>query len=221
MSADWRYESKTCTDRSCLLSMGNRVSARRGSGGRSRRGAAIGEFAIALISLFLLIFFPCCNAVLFWSAYLSLDNINREVVEAVAMSETIKLAQRRSHELLARYTNPLLTLYQPVQLDSQSADRLMIVVNRTGDCEYYDVAQGLPRDRQPGFRDNRSRLSYSYRLRVNCVIHPFFNLSSIPLIGQTAIVGRSTQVIVTAMAPIENLDSLNSVDNSQGVELRL
>jgi hypothetical protein len=208
--------------RSCPLLMGKMVRARSGTRGRSRRGATIAEFALTLISLFLLIFFPCCNAVLFCTAYVSLDNINREAVESVAMSDTAELAERRTHELLTRYINPLLTLYQPVQLDPQSAAHLMIAVNqRDGDCQCYDAARGLPRDKQPGFKDNRSRLSYSYRLQVDCVIRPFFNLSSIPAVGQTAIIGRATQVSVSAMAPIENLGSLNSVDHSQGLNQKL
>lgn len=220
MCADSKYADKSLTnrrdhDRSCPLLMGKIVRARPGVRDRSRRGATIAEFALTLISLFLLIFFPCCNAVLFCSAYVSLDNINREAVESVSMSDTMELAQRRAHELLTRYTNPLLTLYQPVQLDPQSAAHLMIAVSqKDGDSQYYDATRRLPRHEQPGFKDNRSRLSYSYRLQVDCVIRPFFNLSSIPVVGQTAIIGRATQVSVSATAPIENLGSLNSVDNS-------
>lgn len=125
------------------------------------------------------------------------------------MSDTLGLADNRCKNLLERYNNPLLTLFHRVKVDTSSAYKLEIIADNLGTQENYCVLSGLPLKKRPDFKDNRSKIVYLYRLQINSTVSPFFNLSGIPFIGQTPILGAPSKLSFVAQAPVGNLEALN------------
>ncbi len=133
----------------------------------------IAEFPLALFLLLFITFFPGLNLILFASAYAGLQLLTQEGIDAIAMSDTLGLADNRCKNLLERYNNPLLTLFHRVKVDTSSAYKLEIIADNLGTQENYCVLSGLPLKKRPDFKDNRSKIVYLYRLQINSTVSPF------------------------------------------------
>lgn len=177
---------------------------------RNSRGSSLVEFPLALFLFLFTSFFPACNLVCFCSVYLSLQHLTERTVKTMAMSDNSLKAEIRGKELLNDYKNPFLTLLHQVRLDSserQPAYKMQIVVNEDSkESEAYDIKEGLPKDKEPGFGTNRDKLFYAYKLQVNCIINPIFNLSAIPVIGQVPAMGCPANLKFSAQTTTENLE---------------
>lgn len=185
----------------------------RSSSKKIRRavGTSISEFPLVLFVLLFLVFLPACNLLLFSSAYLSLRYLTEKTVQSMAMSDSLEKAATRGKELLDNYKNPFLTMLHQVKLvsDTNSCKMSIIIKDRAGKSESYDLKSALPRNKQPDFGDNRNKYLYAYRLQVSCIVYPFVNLSGIPLAGNTPVIGAPTSLELAAQAVIENPDFLS------------
>lgn len=176
------------------------------SGSRCAKGN-MSDFTAVLLLMVVVLLFPLANLISFAFAYMWLDFVAGEVARTAALAENPASA-RESVATRYRSLSALLPLVRPRGGIESSGCELSLVITRGGRPKRaYLAGTPISRADRPGEPGNANSL-YLYSLELNCRIRPLIDLSGVPLIGHTPVVGAETPVTLAKTVAVENLDGL-------------
>jgi hypothetical protein len=174
---------------------------------RNEKGVGIPEFAICLIAM-LLAFIPICNVTMFTAACFTIQLATSEVANLVSMAESRKEALQSAATIGDRLRNPIWTSMHTVKEVENKRGGVFVQLQKQTNIVTLPLDAPLPAKFKPGYEDNLDKYRYVYCINVPCEIHPFFNISGFPAVGQIPAIGAPVKYLFHAESPVECLESL-------------
>lgn len=178
---------------------------------RNKSGSNILEFTFVLFILLLVFLIPAINLLIFSTAFCLGQTLVSEEVSKAAIKEKRPTEESVITDLKSRLDSPIWSCLNVMKLtdDDQSCELEVVVIDLNGTTRCHNANYKLPETLRPQYRDNLSKLSYSYNLKVKSTIKPLFNVSSVPVVNQVPVLGSPTIITFQSMAPVEHLEALN------------